>query len=340
VPTSFLQIVIPTYNRVNLLTDTLNRLIESIRLYKLMNEVRIVILDNASTDSTAEISNRNFEECDVQYIKNEFNIGVEKNIHKALTYEGARWTWVMGDDDIVTQNAVGLIHNHLNFLDEECGLLLLNYGQLTHDLKQVLSSRVCEATQPVTGYWTGTDGIIKYKGIFDLLGFISSVIIRNDFSKDAPDFTHFNSLYDQTASILCATKSSKISLLPPGIMFQRQNNQRQYENIETGNGKAKFQTFITVVLLFNEVVRQNPEYKECLFEFMTSKLGITEPQGEHSYINTYIWFFEVFARPSMLNAKLPREKKSIYNALTSVTNIIHSENARSYINQQLNQFTA
>lgn len=128
--------------------------------------------------------------------------------------------------------------------------------------------------------------------------------------KELPDFTHISSAYDHTASLLCATKSSKISVLPPGLMYQRQNNQRQYGTTDNVNGKPGFQTFISLILLFNEVVRQNQEFNGNLFEYMTSKLGITEPQGDQSFISTYIWFFEAFARPSMLNAELPQEKKA------------------------------
>ena len=200
--------------------------------------------------------------------------------------------------------------SHLESLDDECKLVLLNYGQFEHDLKKLLSTHVCQIPQYFIGNWTGTNGLIKYKGIFDLLGFISSVIIRSDCAKDLPDFTHFSSLYDHTASILCATKSCKISVLPPGIMYQRQNNQRQYGTTETGNGKPGFQTFISLILLFNEVVRQNQEFNGNLFEYMTSKLGISETRGDQSFISTYIWFFEVFARPSMLNAKFPQEKNT------------------------------
>jgi len=335
---TFLQIVIPTYNRDGILSSTLNQLIESIRLHQLNDLVKIVVLDNASTDTTMEISNKFSLDYGVQYIRNSYNIGLEKNVFKALTLDGARWTWTLGDDDVISRNAVGVIISHLELLDDECKLVLLNYGQLSNNLDQMLSSRVCDAPLDFLGNWTGINGLLKCNGIFDLLGFISSVIIRTDCSKDAPDFTHFSSLYDHTASILCATKSSKIKILPPGIMYQRQDNQRQYDNFETGNAKANFQTFITVVLLFNEVVRQNPEFEGCLFEFMTSKLGVREPQGEQSYINTYIWFFECFARPSMMEAKLTQDRNRIYDSLIRVTNIIHSESARCYIIHHLNQF--
>jgi glycosyltransferase involved in cell wall biosynthesis len=336
----FLQIVIPTYNRTAVLPETLNYLVQSIRMHQLMSKVRIVVLDNASTDSTPEIEIKAFADCRIQYIRNSYNIGLEKNVYKALTLDGARWTWVFGDDDVISRNAIGVTLSHLESLDDECKLVLLNYGQFAHDLKKLLSTHVCVIPQNFIGNWTGTNGLIKYKGIFDLLSFISSVIIRSDCAKELPDFTHISSLYDHTASLLCATKSSKISVLPPGIMYQRQNNQRQYGTTDTGNGKPGFQTFISLILLFNEVVRQNQEFNGNLFEYMTSKLGINEPQGDQSYISTYIWFFEVFAKPSLLNAKLPQEKTRICDAIFRVINIIHSESARIYISQQLSKFTA
>ncbi len=78
----FLQIVIPTYNRAAVLPETLNYLVQSIRMHQLMSKVRIVVLDNASTDSTPDIEIKAFADCRIQYIRNSYNIGVEKNVYK------------------------------------------------------------------------------------------------------------------------------------------------------------------------------------------------------------------------------------------------------------------
>lgn len=89
-----LEIIIPTFNR----SETLKNTVQNI-LVSPVGSCRITILDNNSTDNTAEVvrelaKNHN----NIVYIKNRFNLGLAGNICKALTLPTAKYFWIVFDD--------------------------------------------------------------------------------------------------------------------------------------------------------------------------------------------------------------------------------------------------
>ena len=334
-PDFFLQIIVPTYNRFSILNETLHRFVDALKDFKLKDIVRIIILDNNSSDLSREVVNLHSSNLPILFIQNPLNIGPERNIYKSICLPGAKWTWIFGDDDIIMPHTIETLFDFLNRLPENNDLVLFNYAQMSSDLRQLLSSKVCEVPDYWQGYWNGNNGLVDHLGVFDLLGFISSVVIKTERSVYAPDFTYFGSLYDHTSTILSITKTSLISVLPPGLMFQRQMNQRPIETIETGNGKLKHHAFILQVMLFHEALRINPELGDDFFDKLTSKIGINEPVGPQSYINTYIWLYERYAKSSIQITKDPHEKNRIIQSIQNVIPLIKSEQARHHISNSL-----
>lgn len=115
---SGLSIGIPTYNR----KDALIRLLKSIECqnYNLLYE--IVICDNASpydveTVIKESVSPAFFSKCRI--IKNGFNIGGPANIKNQFLYCKSKWFWLIGDDDVITKDALAIILNDVE-AEPEC----------------------------------------------------------------------------------------------------------------------------------------------------------------------------------------------------------------------------
>jgi len=100
-----LSICIPTFNRAALLESALASLVPQIK--ELGDEVELVVSDNCSTDGTREVVDRWREQFDIQYHKNEANIGIIRNVFK-LVDQLARgeFCWLLGDDDMVRPGGV------------------------------------------------------------------------------------------------------------------------------------------------------------------------------------------------------------------------------------------
>ena len=90
-----LEIIVITYNRSNLLKDTLKQLINSP-----FSQCKITILDNCSTDNTiasAKEMSQYFPS--FHLITNKVNIGGNANIIRAAEISNGIYTWILADDD-------------------------------------------------------------------------------------------------------------------------------------------------------------------------------------------------------------------------------------------------
>jgi glycosyltransferase involved in cell wall biosynthesis len=95
-----LTIGIPTFNGEKYLAGTINSCISQIKKNSL-GSVEIVISDNASTDSTGDISKKISEEYPdlVKYYRNEINIGFDKNVVELFKRGNGKYVHILGDDD-------------------------------------------------------------------------------------------------------------------------------------------------------------------------------------------------------------------------------------------------
>lgn len=106
-----LTIAIPTFDRC----EQLIQLLKSLEPVFTTSGLEILILDNASKDRTREIcleiANSNPI---VKYIRNEFNLGIEGNIIKALISPNSKYIWLLSDHmicypEIITSTVIPIL---------------------------------------------------------------------------------------------------------------------------------------------------------------------------------------------------------------------------------------
>lgn len=100
-----LSIAIPTYNRAVWLKLCLAQLLPQLAM--IGNAVEVTIYDNASPDNTTEIVqsyiNQGFS---LSYIRNNENIGSDRNIAQCFNLAKGRYVLIMGDDDVLLDGAL------------------------------------------------------------------------------------------------------------------------------------------------------------------------------------------------------------------------------------------
>ncbi len=117
--TPLLSICIATYNRVDLIRQTLDSIIFQIR-----DDVEIVVADGASTDGTAEVMRRYQEQCpSLRYYRLPVKGGVDRDYCHAVSFARGEYCWLMTDDDIVKPGALDTI---LALLPRRYSLIVLN----------------------------------------------------------------------------------------------------------------------------------------------------------------------------------------------------------------------
>lgn len=115
-----LQIVLITYNRSYFLNRTLKQLFSDESPIK---NCDITVLDNASTDKTAEIVSEYQKKFpNLSYKKNPINIGGNANIVRAFetgALSGKKYVWVLCDDDYYDWSNFGAVSEAMKY-DVDC----------------------------------------------------------------------------------------------------------------------------------------------------------------------------------------------------------------------------
>jgi glycosyltransferase involved in cell wall biosynthesis len=104
-----ITIAIPTYNRQRYLLELLPVLLEQIQQADPNNYfIQLLIVNNASTDSTHEVVNA-VKETKIKYIRNKTNIGADRNFIECVKHANGKYVWLFGDDDLLEVDAISQV---------------------------------------------------------------------------------------------------------------------------------------------------------------------------------------------------------------------------------------
>ena len=123
-----LTISIPTYNRASYLEILLGQLQKEVATLKEPDIVEVLISDNASPDKTEQVVQQSINQgLTLRYLRNDQNIGSDRNIAQAFNEASGSYVLIMGDDDVLVDGALVTLLARLNQLSP--GVLLLGaYG--------------------------------------------------------------------------------------------------------------------------------------------------------------------------------------------------------------------
>ncbi len=114
-----LSICIATYNRADVIGQTLDSIIAQIR-----EEVEIIVVDGASTDTTPDVMRRYQDRCPaLRYHRMPVKGGVDRDYCHAVSFATGDYCWLLTDDDIVKPGAINTI---LDLLPRRYSLIVLN----------------------------------------------------------------------------------------------------------------------------------------------------------------------------------------------------------------------
>lgn len=127
-----LAICIPVYNRKVLFESCLTSAIISIMKANLLNEVEIVISDNASIDDIEKVVNiarGKYPQAHLKYSRNNVNKGLAFNFLKVVELAQSEYCWIIGADDFILEDG---IHNIMKILSEndDVNFISLGYGHI------------------------------------------------------------------------------------------------------------------------------------------------------------------------------------------------------------------
>ena len=174
-----LSINIPTYNRARYLRALVDSIGNDLR--DLEARVEINIIDNSSTDDTAQIADAltNDFPC-IRYQKNEENIGAIANIQKAHRVGTGLYLWVMGDDDYLVHGGLKRIVQSLSL---KPAAVLLSYSRVTPTGQKINDVSIGESD----AVFTADSAADLVPRVDPLVGFISANIVERAFADEVSD---------------------------------------------------------------------------------------------------------------------------------------------------------
>lgn len=175
-----LTIAIPTYNRSEKLKNTLERVLNYIEGLA----VELLVSDNASTDDTFLIVQELKKNSNISYYRNEENLGFDGNFLNCLSNAKGEYIWLLGDDDIVLENAVESV---LEALELKPVCLHLNTCMIIDEDKEVFG----EGRFDENGVLCYRDGNEFIKDIGIYVTFLSSLVFRNDLVKKVDNMLQY-----------------------------------------------------------------------------------------------------------------------------------------------------
>ena len=139
----------------------------------LSESIEVLISDNCSTDTTMEVANAFVQKVpEARLICQPINLGAEGNFWELWKHASGEYVWMVGDDDLLEQDAIGHVLLSLSLKPD---LLILNYSRWDSRLERCELANVYGSQDQV---YSDINSIIRRFG--PDLAYISICVVRRD----------------------------------------------------------------------------------------------------------------------------------------------------------------
>ena len=107
-----LSVCIPNYERLDLLTRLVSFCCVLIEKDSLYEQVEICVSDDCSSNDPTEAVHKiveQFPSVCIKYKRNETNLGMDHNFLQSVMMASGRYAWIIGNDDMPTDNSLSII---------------------------------------------------------------------------------------------------------------------------------------------------------------------------------------------------------------------------------------
>lgn len=218
-----LTIIIPTFNGENTIKETLESIFREIE-----DGVEVVICDNASTDSTAEVIQGFLKQFyQLRYYRNEENVGGERNYALAISKALGEYVWLFSDDDVLLKGSIKTILNIIDKTDGRYGCILTDCIFYNFKDKAIL-----------------IDGRNKSKNTFeikkgtnilntparDIIGVISTIIIKKETIRNWDFSPYIDTNHIQVGLVCYILCENDVLVLKDKLFLFRRDGTLRWDN--------------------------------------------------------------------------------------------------------------
>lgn len=254
-----LTVAIPTYKRPDLLYKTIKSILVQ------SQPIRVLVCDDSVSnvnDVTYSKINEEFSDAEVSIIRNEINLGIDDNIVKCITASDTDYVWLLGEDDLLTENSIEKVLAIINSSDYP--FVFANYIYSNSDFSK--TSRQPVISNLSSGEVFFDDFVVEYA---PLMGFIGGCVVNRSGWLSTDYKKYQGSFYSHVGGIIDSSIGQNIYFIHDLLVLNRA------EDVSTFTWSS--QTF-DVYFSFYKVL-ESSQMKEC---------GIYS-----AVVNTSLKFFKV-----------------------------------------------
>lgn len=247
-----LSIIIPTYDRNETLNSSVSNLISQATV-----ACEIIIIDNSSNQPVSETLGELAEFVKIK--KNPFNVGGNANIMECIKESSGKFTWILGDDDLIKSDSIEKILDAIKNFPEAA---FINFS------KNRTATHIC----------VGCSALIKkIENFADIHGIVHSVY-KTEVIQSAIKFGYHYS-YTTAPHIAClfasASEDFQYVLLPSYLIEEvRQENTAQWSLIDCALGISSLVEIDNYFSLRTRVLLAEKISKAIILESIVQQLVI------------------------------------------------------------------
>lgn len=206
-----LSISIPTYKR----PEELKRNLNSIMTQAKQCNVGVYVFDDSCSDVNDGVYEEYVNENNFTVVRNEKNVGIDRNILNAAALPDSEYVWLIGEDDRLAKGALEKVLNTLN--DCQYDFILPNYVRVKDDLTKTLGGRRVDVYKDIT--ITGEQLFLQYAWA---IGFIGGCVIKSDLFARANQEKYLDTYFNHVGMILeSMPRDGKVRVLADPLILNR-----------------------------------------------------------------------------------------------------------------------
>lgn len=215
-----LSICIATFNRAAFLGEAINSITAQAQ-----SDYEIVISDNASTDNTEQVALQHTCRSDrVRYVRQNSNVGADRNYDKAVQAARGEYCWLMGDDDLIKPGAIARV---LGALSADLSLIVVNGEFRDHSMKKVLQRRFRQLKADRMYEREEMDSL--FVDLDDLAACVSSIIVKRTMWLERDREKYFDSWFIHVGVIFQERLPGRALVIAEPLFSYRMGNSHSFK---------------------------------------------------------------------------------------------------------------
>lgn len=245
-----LAVAIPTFKRPELLSRSLNSLVDQCKEI----DVEIYIYDDSCDDTNRNV----YKKYKAIYPKihtfyNEKNLGIDKNIDQCVTLSSANYIWVIGEDDLAADGAVKLIENLIKKRAPK--YIFANYRYISNDYSNLLDIAVPDL---ING---NTDAGSFFRKNGWASGFLGANVINKQYW-DSECQQFMGSYFNHVGKIISKLKPTDIiATIAEPLVYNRAESLNSFSWLD-----SCFEVSAGFEKMIDQLITHSPEWAESASE--------------------------------------------------------------------------